>query len=314
MRIPTIGETCNEIIILDEWVEMTWIGPSIQYYQELGYKYTGFRDKFWVHIDDLPSGSNVSVRCMCPSCGYCFDRPFYRIYNKHTVCHRCVNIIDLTGLKFGRYTVIRLDTESIGSGIEKAIWQCQCECGNYSLVSSNALQRGEATSCGCYQREVVSNRKGEKSPVWKGGKATLECEWCGNKYDVVRTTVSRSRFCSKSCLASWQSENMSRENSPLWDHNLSMEERLIRRNYQEYREYIQDVLHRDSYTCQICGATEDLQVHHMFSYAHYPEYRLALEWGLTMCVKDHDAFHGWNGGKKKPCTPADLDRWLYETS
>ena len=57
-------------------------------------------------------------------------------------------LIDLTGQKFGRLTVIKKDTDKItNSG---SYWICQCDCGNIKSIKSSSLRRGEIVSCGCY--------------------------------------------------------------------------------------------------------------------------------------------------------------------
>ena len=54
--------------------------------------------------------------------------------------------IDLTGKKFGRLTVISFaGTDKNG----KALWHCQCECGNKTIVRLDRLRSGETKSCGC---------------------------------------------------------------------------------------------------------------------------------------------------------------------
>ena len=62
---------------------------------------------------------------------------------------------DLTGMKFGRLTVIR----QVGkSKCGHKIWECKCECGNVRNVLSSSLLRNHSFSCGCLQREETSAR------------------------------------------------------------------------------------------------------------------------------------------------------------
>jgi hypothetical protein len=62
-------------------------------------------------------------------------------------------IIDLTGQKFGRLTVIaRADNSKYGN----ARWCCKCACGGEAIVVSNNLRRGQTKSCGCLQPEVMT--------------------------------------------------------------------------------------------------------------------------------------------------------------
>ncbi len=57
---------------------------------------------------------------------------------------------DLTGMKFGRLTVIgRNGSTKQGT----AIWHCRCECGQELDVRGYHLREGNSTSCGCFRRE-----------------------------------------------------------------------------------------------------------------------------------------------------------------
>lgn len=63
-------------------------------------------------------------------------------------------LIDLTGQKFGRLTVI----ERYGVRDGHAAWMCECECGNRTVVNGRWLRAGRTTSCGCYHKEMLSER------------------------------------------------------------------------------------------------------------------------------------------------------------
>lgn len=65
-------------------------------------------------------------------------------------------VCDLTGMKFGRLTVLRQH----GRGKSKSvIWLCKCDCGNEKLVLSSNLKKGHSNSCGCLRFELQSARK-----------------------------------------------------------------------------------------------------------------------------------------------------------
>lgn len=68
-------------------------------------------------------------------------------------------LIDLTGQRFGRLTVVKKvnpdDVWYIGSDTS-ALWLCKCDCGNEVVVLSRCLRRGNTKSCGCYRREWFS--------------------------------------------------------------------------------------------------------------------------------------------------------------
>lgn len=69
--------------------------------------------------------------------------------------------IDLTGQRFGRLVVVER-AQNIGA---RTAWLCKCQCGNEHIALGGNLRQGNATSCGCYHREIASkvNTKHQKS-------------------------------------------------------------------------------------------------------------------------------------------------------
>lgn len=64
--------------------------------------------------------------------------------------------IDLTGKKFGRWTVLRKgDSHTTPSGQRKTMWYCRCDCGVERDVDSCNLTSGATQSCGCLQKDSV---------------------------------------------------------------------------------------------------------------------------------------------------------------
>ena len=66
---------------------------------------------------------------------------------------------DLTGLKFGRLTVIcQTDDYIQPSGQRKAQWICKCECGNNATIIGYNLTSNLTKSCGCLHNEQLGQR------------------------------------------------------------------------------------------------------------------------------------------------------------
>lgn len=53
---------------------------------------------------------------------------------------------DLTGTRYGKLVVLRRLSNS-------SLWECLCDCGNKTTVSTNHLNSGHTQSCGCLQKE-----------------------------------------------------------------------------------------------------------------------------------------------------------------
>lgn len=61
------------------------------------------------------------------------------------------NVRDLKGMKFGKLTVIELDSLHGKIG---ASWKCLCECGNTTIARMKHLTYGNTKSCGCLKKEL----------------------------------------------------------------------------------------------------------------------------------------------------------------
>ena len=67
--------------------------------------------------------------------------------------------MDLTGQRFGRWTVI----ERSKSHANEAYWVCKCDCGTIRTVRQLSLRQGVSRSCGCLQREKARKITGDRS-------------------------------------------------------------------------------------------------------------------------------------------------------
>ena len=64
------------------------------------------------------------------------------------------NVVDLTGKKFGRW-IVKGFSHKNG---KMFYWSCLCDCGKERAVFGGDLKRGGSRSCGCLQKEEVSDR------------------------------------------------------------------------------------------------------------------------------------------------------------
>lgn len=67
------------------------------------------------------------------------------------------NFVDLTGQRFGRLLVVkRVENYIQPSGQTRIMWFCKCNCGNETIVQASNLKSGNTRSCGCYEKERIS--------------------------------------------------------------------------------------------------------------------------------------------------------------
>jgi hypothetical protein len=89
-------------------------------------------------------------------------------------------IIDLTGQKFGRLTVVRRDGSNKH---KKAIWFCKCDCGNEKRVTTGNLKSGGVRSCGCLQIEIrTRHSKSDTLEYYIWSQMIQRCENPKNKH------------------------------------------------------------------------------------------------------------------------------------
>ena len=66
-----------------------------------------------------------------------------------------MRMIDLTGKRFGRWTVMSRNYILVGGN---AKWWCRCSCGKIGSVGSQKLKSGWSKSCGCLAVEATGDR------------------------------------------------------------------------------------------------------------------------------------------------------------
>lgn len=81
------------------------------------------------------------------------------------------NFVDLSGQRFGRLVVLQR-AESLGT---QTAWMCRCDCGNIKPVRSCTLLNGRTTSCGCFNKELASQR----AKTHGKSKSRIYNIWCG---------------------------------------------------------------------------------------------------------------------------------------
>ena len=120
-----------------------------------------------------------------------------------TVQHKqscgCELLEDLTGKRYGKLTVL----EYAYSKNKKRYWKCKCDCGSIVYDSTNALNSGNSTSCGCNQKEykdITGNKYGKLIAEKYLGKSMWLCKCdCGNYTKVLRNDLETGSILSCGC-------------------------------------------------------------------------------------------------------------------
>lgn len=101
-------------------------------------------------------------------------------------------LIDLTGQKFGRLTVV----ERNGYRAGRVAWHCVCVCGNTITATQNTLSQGHVKSCGCLNNEKRAERA-QKAGLARG-KQLLKHGHHGERLYAIWKTM-RQRCSCKTC-------------------------------------------------------------------------------------------------------------------
>lgn len=120
--------------------------------------------------------------------------------------------IDMTGQKFGRWTVIGFDCNKN----RQTMWKCRCDCGTEKSVEGAHLRDGRSKSCGCLTREktslrsrkdVTNQRFGRLVALYpteerQSGKIIWLCKCdCGNEVKVPIDSLTGKNTQSCGCLS-----------------------------------------------------------------------------------------------------------------
>lgn len=148
------------------------------------------------------------------------------------------------------------------------------------------------------QRKRLSEaKKGTVSP-FKGKRSSkihsLYCEACSKEFfkdpDSSNKLWERRRFCSKSCALKGNLRTLGKnkgESNGFWKGGITSKNAMIRTS-RDYRLWREAVFERDNWTCVWCSQRGGkLNADHIKPFALFPELRLAIDNGRTLCVPCH---------------------------
>ena len=141
-------------------------------------------------------------------------------------------------------------------------------------------------------------------------KVDVDCDCCGKHlsmpYQQYNTNKHDDKYYCAKCATSIFNSG---ENNPSWNPNLTDEERIIKRQYPEYNEFVKRVLLRDKYTCKCCGHRGGtLEVHHLNGYNWFVEGRTDETNAVVLCQNCHTSFHSIYGQGDN--TKEQFEEWL----
>jgi len=90
---------------------------------------------------------SVVWKCQC-DCGKYTNTSSNHLMTGHVKSCGCLWSENLEGERYGKLLVIRRTDERSN---DQVVWECLCDCGNYTNVLTGSLGSGNTKSCGCLQ-------------------------------------------------------------------------------------------------------------------------------------------------------------------
>lgn len=128
-------------------------------------------------------------------------------------------------------------------------------------------------------------------------KSTIHCIMCNKPIVAYNSYIKNKgqKTCSKICENKYRSVYLSGENSKLYKHGKSYNNRI--RKGIEWKTWRRFIFDRDDYTCMICGIKNkkglniELHPHHIKPSSKYPLLRYEVDNGITVCKSCHYKIH-----------------------
>lgn len=151
------------------------------------------------------------AECVC-DCGNVIITRMSNIVNGHTQSCGCYEMSsrfgrknhekDITGMRFGRLTVI--EKTELRSSNSSVIWKCLCDCGNITYSTISSLRTGHTQSCGCYKLEYIENVKKEIQSGDRFGFLTIisEVNGCYRRSFLCQCDCGNTTIVTLDCLSS----------------------------------------------------------------------------------------------------------------
>lgn len=96
---------------------------------------------------------NWECQCSCGTIKLVNTQSLLKGLSKSCGCYQKNNLDNLIGEKFNRLLVQKLKETKKG----QRYWECLCDCGNITVVTTGNLNNGHTQSCSCLNKEKLSN-------------------------------------------------------------------------------------------------------------------------------------------------------------
>lgn len=159
------------------------------------------------------------------------------------------------------------------------------------FVDLSGKKFGQITVIEPDKEENLKRSKNNNQYYWK-----CVCD-CGRHFTTYGAALKDGRqvTCGNRAVHHSGSENSN------WKGGITSEVIKIR-NSELYKSWRRRILGLDEYKCVACGDNHNLEVHHIYPFSQYKEFRFLESNGITLCKKHHcinqdGSFHKMFGAK-----------------
>ena len=156
-----------------------------------------------IGASDQRSNGFIMWDCQC-DCGNRKCVSTANLTSGRTKSCGCARAQDLTGKQFGKLTVIG-KTDRRRNGF--VVWECKCQCGKVSYVTTNNLTGGTVQSCGCSRFKDLSGKRFgnlivlQATQQRKSGHIIWACQCdCGNVVPIPSSELISGSKTSCRCI------------------------------------------------------------------------------------------------------------------
>ena len=259
-------------------------------------------------------------------------------------CKKCISIAQFVIDNFGQdYLKHKWSSKNlkspwdIGAGSTQKIW-LNCDDKHYHVYEQcvrsfkiglgcpycNGKKVHKLDSLGTIYPAIIErwSNKNKKSPYeytpHSGENIWLKCPH-GKHDDYLQRVADavKYNFNCRGCKCEDISLRQRGENNHFWRGGVNCENDTLRHR-AEYKKWRTFVYERDNYICQCCGKRgNELNAHHVYSFAFNEELRYNIDNGITLCVECHESakegsFHNIYGTKNN--TPDQLREYILNKS
>jgi len=174
-------------------------------------------------------------------------------------------------------------------GVQEITWSdFNSGCGCYYCGREKVEKSKRKYTLEFWQKKFAARGYKLLNDTYKGTdtKAKYICEKHPNDIQFIK--FGNFYYLGQGCSLCWEDNRPRGENHYAWTGTTPEYERI--RKSKEYIAWKVAVFRRDKHTCQCCGsrANKKLRAHHIHSFSDYPELRLDVGNGITLCENCHE--------------------------